>query len=331
MLRVDAHRHLGGCISPKFVWDMIEKTKAYHLGESYGEVVSAMEFAPGEETGFHRFLDKFNILDAIDWTEDLLVESIKQVSADIIQDRIDFTPLRFSVNKYVKSMKCHRRDLIKLVADTFRQYAGSRVGLVLALKYESQRASQRQLAALVEDPMVAENVIGLDLVGDETYYDSGFYAPLFKDWAKYGKIIMAHVGESHGIDNVETAIMIGVTDLCHGIAAFPNPINRIPARDRQRYLDLHDRMRSLDICCHMAIGSNLLTGTWARSDWHPVMGALEAEVPVTIGTDDPVQCGTCLDMEYIQAAAYGVGEAGLQTLQETAVKRFRRFLPSNLQ
>ena len=69
---IDTHVHLGGCITSEFVWEVIQRDDLYYLGESLSDVISAMQFGPGEEPNFHKFLDKFKILDKIKWNEELI-------------------------------------------------------------------------------------------------------------------------------------------------------------------------------------------------------------------------------------------------------------------
>ena len=63
MLKIDTHRHLGGCITSEFVWDIVQDFNLKHLGESFDDINRQMTFAPSEQYNFHRFLDKFKILD----------------------------------------------------------------------------------------------------------------------------------------------------------------------------------------------------------------------------------------------------------------------------
>jgi adenosine deaminase len=250
-----------------------------------------MVYGADEPRDFHRFLGKFNMLDHIKWDEYLIDRSIKMVCEDLIADNIDYTWMRFTINKYMRHMAWHRKEAILFVKQAFDKYAPGRVGLVLSLKYESERAGQRQLARMIEDPTIAECIVGIDLVGDEGYYDVDFYKPIFDDWRKADKLLFAHVGESQSVDNVRTAIEdLGVTEINHGLKAW-------------EHHDLLQVAADNNCCFHLALTSNFLTGVvepfYSRMGrgWHPV-SRLCRMVPVTIGTDDPVQCDTTLDQEF---------------------------------
>jgi len=283
---VDCHRHLGGAISADFVWEAIQANGWHFLAESHEDVVESMTFAEDEKPNFHAFLRKFNILDHIRWTEELIDASIKQVCDDLIAEGVDYTWIRFSVNKYLTYIDWHRKDMIKFVRDRFNVHAPDRVGLVLAVKYESERTNQKQLLSMIDDSGVAESLVGIDLVGDETFYDYKFYGSHFREWAAAGKLLFAHVGESQPAENIMTAIMnLGVTEICHGIKALDGP-------------NIIDYAIDNDVCFHMALTSNLLTGVVGDMAKHPIIDIIDSGVKTTIGTDDPVQCSTTIAAEY---------------------------------
>ncbi len=295
----------------RFVWNVIDRCGLHFLAESLDDVKSSMTFAPGEAPGFHRFLHKFTILDHIRWNQELIRESIEEVCRDLNNEGVDYTWMRFSINKYLSHLRWHRRDLIRYIYDCFSEYAPHKVGLVLSLKYESEQANQRQLAKLINDPEIAEMLIGLDLVGDETFYDPAFYRDILHDWTIAGKRLFAHVGESQPGTNVLAAITdIGVTDICHGIRALEVPGVASAARDN-------------GVCFHMAITSNRLTGVVVGTG-HPIVDFIEAGLDVTIGTDDPVQCQTAMHREYrILSELVGGNTTIVQRVAQTAANRVK--------
>jgi len=259
-----------------------------------------MTFVDGEPHDFHRFLDKFSILDKIKWTEELIDDSIRAVCEDLIYSKTDYTWMRFSINKYMTFLNWHRKDAILFIKRAFDKYAPGRVGLVLSIKYESERANQRQVASLIDDSDVVDAIEGIDLVGDETYFDSKFYVPIFRQWSVAGKRLFAHVGESQPSSNIMSAMVdMGVRDICHGIrvVSYTGDTSCLDGEIISYALD-HD------VCFHLALSSNILTGVLERNDIHPVSALLSAGVKVTIGTDDPVQCNTDLSREYDLLRSY---------------------------
>jgi adenosine deaminase len=306
MKNIDTHLHLGGCISPSFVWETIKKNNLKHLAESYEDVVAQMTFMPNEPKTFHRFLDKFKILDELKWTEELIDASIIDISNQLEANHVDYAWIDFSINKYM-DIGWHKHQAIRFIYDAFQRHRPGGVGLLLSIKYESTKASQKQYAKLIENEDVAKYLIGIDLVGDETYFDSEFYAPIFKDWNKARKITRAHVGESQSARNIQESIeRLNVTNIAHGFKIVDHEDMIKLALDRNITFDL-------------ALTSNYVTGVCNTDCDHPILKMLEHGLKVTIGSDDPIQCNTTLNIEYILAESLGVTSEQCEMIRQTAI------------
>ncbi len=313
LLNIDCHRHLGGSINVDFIWDTIQKFNLKHLAESREDVCRQMTFYPNEIRDFHRFLDKFRILDEITWNEELIDASIKSISADLESENVHYAWIDFSINKYMH-IGWHKHEAIKFIYDSFERHRPGGVGLILSLKYESMRASQRQYSKLIEHPIAADCLIGIDLVGDESYFDYEFYKPIFEEWNEAGKITRAHVGESQSSDNVRKAIKgLNATNIAHGLKIFNDECLLKLALDAGVTFD-------------MAITSNYLTGVWKDPQIHPSTAMIRAGLKVTIGSDDPVICSTTLENEFISAHAFGWSLEECNKARQTAVDNSTKFI-----
>jgi adenosine deaminase len=315
-LIIDTHRHLGGSIPSHFVWEVIQNRQLWHIANSWEEVKEAMTFAPGEPKGFYRFLDKFRILDEIPWDKELIDLSIKAVCEQLALENIDYCWMDFSINKYMSRLHMSRHDVVQFIYELFQKYRHNQVGLILSLKYESHRADQIEYAKLIEDKDVARCLIGIDLVGDEEYFDADFYATLLPQWRERGKMVRTHVAESQHAQNALDSInKLHVTNIAHGLKLMDHP-------------KMIDRARQKDITFDMGVSSNYLTGVWEDENRHPIMDMLKAGLKVTFGTDDPVQCSTDMRMEHtILRYWFGVSPEDLNKMTAVAVDNSRYYDP----
>jgi adenosine deaminase len=312
-MRIDTHRHLGGSIPPAWVWETIQRRGWYYLAETYDDVKKTMVYGHDEPRNFYRFLDKFKILDEIIWDEELIDSSIESIAKEINRDSLDFVWLDFSINKYMHQMKWSKKDAVKFIYHSFQQHIPGKVGLILSLKYESMRAGQKQYSKLIEDPEIAEILFGIDLVGDEAYFDAEFYRPIFAEWNNAGKMTRAHVAESQTAMNAYEAITVmKVTNIAHGIKICEEP-------------DIISAAIDNDITFDLGITSNFFTGVVGR-DEHPVTKMLNNGLRLTLGTDDPIQCNTTLDDEFLSASRYGVAEYQHSILKKMAEENTRKYL-----
>ena len=274
-----------------------------------------MTFVNGEHRDFYRFLSKFKILDNIPWTEELIIGSIKSVCDGLKMEGIDYCWLDFSINKYMDgSLKWYKHEAVKFIYDCFEHYRPGGVGLVLSLKYEASRADQKQYAQLIDNPHVVDTMIGLDLVGDEEQFDFRFYEPIFKEWKTHGKMLRAHVAESQHAENGLHAIShLGVTNIAHGLKMTQSSEMMAIAREHNVTFDL-------------GLTSNNLTGVWAQKSFHPIMTLLKAKQKVTLGTDDPIQCSTTLDKEFMLAKKrFGVTDEQCEFMKRIAYQNCMRY------
>ncbi len=308
IIKVDPHRHLGGCATPQFIYhELVQKRGIEYLGETLRDIRAAMQFEALEPYGFHRFLDKFRILDEIVWDEPLIDASIKDVCDGLEAEQIDYTWLDFSINKYMQNLSWHKVDAIRFIHDCFAKYRPGKVGLILSLKYESLRTSQRQYAAVLEDPEVHDLLVGIDLVGDETYFDASFYKPIFERWNAAGKVTRAHVAEFGPAQNAELAIKAGVQRIAHGIKIVEDP----------KIIDL---ALEKEIAFDMAVTSNYVTGVCVEHKPHPIKDMVKAGLKITIGSDDPVQCRTTLDREFSVLPYLGITNREMDLFRKNAIE-----------
>lgn len=247
-----------------------------------------MTYSDNEPKEYESFFNKFKIFDNIKWNKELIDYTIYDIVWGIAQESINYAEIKFSITKYLKTMDISAEDLVVWITLRFEYHAskfGIEIDLIIALKHEMDHQTQLKIANLIKDDKVAECLSGIDIVGNENYFDVDFYKPIFDMWDDAGKACMLHVGEIYNPKGVKDALdKLKVNRICHGIAA---------ADDKELAKYTRDNLISFDICPT----SNMLTGV-ANLNNHPVKRMLENGFIITVGTDDPVILGTNLDREY---------------------------------
>lgn len=290
--KCDLHRHMGGSISAETVLSILRRTGNSNL---LFHDIEARMVCGSKNIGFPAFLDKFKILDELTWPEWAVATAVEQICNDMRAENIDYSEISLSINKYVDN-NWDPADIIRFIYnafDVYGEYAGVHVGLLLSIRYDSPRDTQLMYANLINNSRIAECLYGIDLIGDERYFDADFYAPIFDRWRHHGKTLRAHVGELPGCgDNVRLAIdKLCVTRIAHGIQASTDTMKL--AADRQ-------------ICFDVALHSNLYTGVWADIPTHPLRKLLDNGCRVTLNTDDPIQFRCTIDDEFSLAISNGL-------------------------
>lgn len=279
---IELHRHLGGSINATTIQIMRKDLEL-------SEIQQALIMNGDEDKTFHKFLSKFDILDKIEWTRENIEIAIRQVCWDVVKEQIQYCELKFSIGRYVKDTGMTPEEVVIYISDILIDESSKwnvQIVPVFSLKYETPREIQSKFAQVINNSKVAERVVGLDLVGDEQFFDHKFYKPIFDYWRSFGKGLQAHVGESQSVNNIKLAVEeLKVNRIAHGIKAIED-INIIKL--------LIDHDISLDI----AITSNICTGVVKSISEHPVRKLFDLGVPITIGTDDPVILNTSIKKEF---------------------------------
>ncbi len=292
--KCELHRHMGGSISPSTVAAIILRThkRVITSSGSLHDVARRM-VCDASDIGFAAFLKKFTILNEVSWPDWAVELSIAQICDDIKNEGIRYSEISFSIGKYVAEGRTPNAA-VRLVGELFKRHAqrtGIQVGLLLSVQYHNSRENQLEYANLIDDPKIREIVCGLDLIGDENYFDVDFYKPIIDKWKAHGiHALRAHVGEMPGTGrNVAKAIkQLGITRIAHGIQASDDTLKL--AADNQ-------------VCFDLALHSNMITGAWTDLESHPIKRMLNHQCCVTLNTDDPIQFNCTLDDEFELALA----------------------------
>lgn len=287
-MKADLHRHLGGSIRSSTVYQILKRQHGDSLNLTPEQVHAAMSYNCKDDRHFSTFLNKFKLLEEIRWNEEVLRLVLEHVCWDIVGKKIDYVELKFSIDKYLR----HNPDwtpeyIIDLIHEIMLEQAGKwdfMFGLVLSLKYESNRDNQRRYARTIDK--CADLLVGLDLVGDEAHFISSFYEGMCREWQSAKKGLEAHVGETQSGENVRQAIeQLNVDRIAHGIQAAHND-------------DIMKMAIERDVCFDVALSSNVYTGVIRDYQDHPIKSMIEKGCRITIGTDDPAILNTTLDKEY---------------------------------
>ena len=279
----ETHRHMGGSISV----DTVSKIS----GIDIKKVNKLMTFGKNEKLSYKSFFNKFKILDNIEWNHDNISLTIQDVVWGLKKEGIDYAEIKFSINKYLKYLKSKNESITKFVLWFISEFEihssnlGITVDLVLSLKHDMDKDVQLKISDIINNDLVAECIAGIDIVGDENYFDVDFYKPIYKRWHSAKRVCMAHVGEIDKSQHVIDAInILNLDRVCHGIAVADN---------KELAKMTSDRLISFDVC----LTSNFCTGV-AKRGKHPVNEMIKNGFIINVGTDDPAIICSNISNEY---------------------------------
>jgi adenosine deaminase len=222
---------------------------------------------------------------------------------DAKHDGLDYIELRFSPWFMAEANSLEPVMVVDAVVDGIASGIRDfevKVNLIgiLSRTYGTETAT-KELDALLSQ---RDNIIALDLAGDEAHFPAEWFSDHFRRARDAGWHVTIHAGEIAGSESIWHAIRdLGAERIGHAIRASEDP-------------SLMDYLASHHIGVESCLTSNLQTSCVMNYSSHPIKNFLEHGIRATINTDDPGISGIDLPYEY-NVAASQAGLTGTQIRQ----------------
>lgn len=306
---IDLHRHLDGSVRLQTILDL---GRQHHLplpaGDEAGLRPSVQVIEP--VPSLVAFLAKFK------WQTGVLVNyaACQRVAYESVEDAyregIDYIELRFSPWFMAEPHGLDPAGVVAAVVDGVTQarrdtgLAANLVG-ILSRTYGPETA-MRELEALLT---CRDNLVALDLAGDEAHWPAELFAEHFRRARDAGWQVTVHAGEAAGPESIWSALRdLGATRIGHAVRA---------TEDTR----LVDYLAEHAIGIESSLTSNVHTSTVSGYAGHPVRVFLERGLLVTLNTDDPGISGIDLRHEYeVAAPAAGLSPDQIRQAQMNALE-----------
>ncbi len=311
---IDLHRHLDGNVRLETILDLGRKHNlllpAWDLEglRPHVQVVGTPE-SPAATPGVMAFIAKFR------WMTEVLVDydACRRVAYENVEDArrqgLDYVELRFSPWFMAERHGLDPAGVTEAVVDGVQAGArdhGQRVNLIgIISRTYGPQAGRKELEALLSQQ---EQIVGLDLAGDEANWPGELFLDHIQRARDAGWRITIHAGESDGPASIWQALReLGAERIGHGVTAAGDPT-------LMRYMAHHQ------IGIETNLTSNVQTSTVATYAAHPARLFLDQGMLVTLNTDDPGISGIDLRHEYeVAAPAAGLTQAQIRQAQRNAL------------
>lgn len=283
---IDLHRHLDGSVRLNTILDLGRRFSiplpAWDVDglRPHVQITSPME-------GVMAFIAKFEwmvgVLGDYDACERIAYENVE----DAFREGIDYIELRFSPTFMAKPHKLHLEGVVEAVVAGIHRGIRDfdiQVNLIgIISRTYGVEAGWKELNALLSR---RDDLVGLDLAGDEVNYPASWFEVHFKRGRDAGWGITVHAGESSGPESIWQAIRnLGAVRIGHGVSALEDP-------------RLVETMLEQKIGIETSLTSNLQTGIIPDLTHHPIKKFLEVGLLASLNTDDPGISGIDLKHEY---------------------------------
>jgi adenosine deaminase len=300
----DLHRHLDGNIRPSTIWHLAQKFSIPLEQKNLKELLQAIQIQ-GKTTDLLAFLQKMELGVSVLASEQACYRVAYENIEDAKRAGLTYAELRFSPVFMAKAHNLPIEQVVDAVIAGCKagsQTYGLPVNLIGILSRSYGEVScLQELQALLR---AKDDIVALDLAGDEKGFPAIRFKQHFKLARDAGWHITVHAGEADGPHSIWQAIdELGATRIGHGVAAREDHV-------------LMDFMAKKGISIECCLTSNFQTGACPDIAHHPIKTFIEKGIVVTLNTDDPGVSGIEIADEYKLAREV----VGLSTEQLTQIQ-----------
>ena len=306
---VELHRHLDGSVRLETILDLGLK---HNLGlpadtlEGLRPYVQVTEPKPSILSFFEKF----------EWLTKVMVdyEAISRIAYENVEDAqnegVDYIELRFSPLFMALAHQLDPNGVAEAVVDGVHrglrdcEVKAQLIGIIS--RTYGVEEGYRELEAILSQK---ENIIAIDLAGDEINFPAHMFTDHFNRARDAGLHSCPHAGEAAGPESIWQAInLLGAERLGHAVTAVTDPA-------------LMDYLAEQMISVESNLTSNVQTTTVPSYAQHPIKQFLQHGIMATINTDDPGISAIDISHEYnIAAISANLTIEEIHTAQENALQ-----------
>lgn len=305
---IDLHRHLDGSVK---IETLIDLGREHNIPlpsfevEEFRPYVQVVDPMPGLMEFIGKFKWYVGVLADYDACRRISYENV--INAE--QEGLDYVELRFSPWFMAEP---HQLDPLGVAAAVVegiqeaRLNSNTKANLIgtISRTYGTE-AGMKELEALLSQK---DEIVALDLAGDEANFPAEWFEPHFKKGRDAGWETTVHAGEAQGPDSVWQAIkVLGASRIGHATRIGEDPA-------------LVEYMLEHQIGIEANLTSNLQTSTIQNLIDHPLKGWLDLGLRASVNTDNPRISNIDLPYEFnIAAPAAGLTADDARKAQKNAL------------
>lgn len=306
---IDLHRHIDGSLRLATILELGKLHRVKLPGTTLEELKPHVHVLD-RQPGVMAFIEKMLWMTAVLGDTGACRRVARENVEDAGREGIDYIELRFSPWFMAEP---HGLDPASVAAAVVQgasegaQATGVQVHLIgiLSRTYGPDIA-HKELAALLTQ---REQIVALDLAGDEAKFPAKLFAEHFKRGRDAGWRVTVHAGESAGPESVWDAVrLLGAERIGHGVRAMEDSA-------------LVDLLLGKEIGIEANLTSNVQTSTVPDLASHPLREMLARGLLASINTDDPGVSAIDLPFEFeVAAPAAGLSREQIRQAQINALE-----------
>ena len=307
---IDLHRHLDGNVRLGTILE-IGQMHGLDLPSNTMEGLRPYVQVTEPQADIMAYFQKFELMVSVFVDYEACRRVAYENVLDAKEEGIDYIELRFSPWFMAEPHNLEPAGVVEAVIEGVHKGIADAEDIRVNLLGIISRTYGVEIANHELDALLAykDNIVGLDLAGDEKNFPAELFVDHFKKARDAGWGITAHAGESVGPSSVWHAIQdLGASRIGHAVHIMKDEA-------------LINFMREQRIGIEANLTSNVHTNTVSSYDAHPLKKQLDLGLLATINTDDPGISPVTLRYEFeVAAPKAGLTEEDTRKAQLNAVE-----------
>jgi adenosine deaminase len=288
--KVELHRHLEGSLRLDTMLE-VAREHGITIPADVLRLSTLVQIQEEDKFTFQNFLSKFNTLRLFYRSPDVIHRITREAIEDAAKDNVRYLELRFTPVALSRAERFPLHDVINWVIASTKEAESKnniKVKLIASVNRHESAEIAEQVAWLAADH-IKDEIVALDLAGNEAEFPSQPFYGIFKEAKQAGLHVTIHAGEWGPAKHIKEAIEeLGAERIGHGVRVLED--KNVTALVKER-----------NTACEVCITSNYQSGVVETLEAHPLMNMFENGINVTINTDDPSISRIILSNEYYTA------------------------------
>lgn len=300
---IDLHLHLDGSMSLQCARSLAKK-QGITLPDD-NELLNKLRVSEDCQD-LNEYLERFDLPLSLLQTYDAVKEATARLCDELAESGLVYAEIRFAPQLHMQK-GLTQKEVVEAAIEGL-SIGNLKASLILCcMRGTDNRKENMETVRLVKE-YLGKGVCAVDLAGAEALFPNENFVDVIEYARSLSLPMTLHAGEALGADSVRSAISLGAWRIGHGVRSFG---------DSELMKILAEKKIPLELCPT----SNLNTRIFEKISEYPIRAFLNANICITINTDNISVSATSLANEYQKIAdTFSLTEEELLTLTLNSVE-----------
>lgn len=282
---IDLHLHLDGSMSLSCARSLAEK-QGIALPEDDDILLGKLRVSD-DCRDLNEYLERFDLPLSLLQTYEAVKEATARLCDELAENGLVYAEIRFAPQLHLQK-GLTQKEVVEAAIEGLAEGKLKASLILCCMRGTDNREENMETVRLVKE-YLGKGVCAVDLAGAEALFPNENFVDVIEYARSLSLPMTLHAGEALGEESVRSAIALGANRIGHGVRSFG---------DAELVKILAEKKIPLELCPT----SNLNTRVFDSLEEYPIRTFLDADVLITLNTDNISVSATSLANEYQKIA-----------------------------